>query len=90
MADQPLWYQPNAPQAPPRQPKPGEHLFDFVRGSDAAPMARELRFHGESYGWEAQFLERGELLVSRGGFSLRALAVRWAEDERKAMEARTK
>jgi len=29
-----------------------------------------LRFHGESYGWEAQFLERGELLVSRGGFAL--------------------
>ena len=49
-------------------------------------MTCELRFHGESYGWEAQFLERGELLYSRGAFMTRALAVQWAEEERKAME----
>jgi hypothetical protein len=29
-------------------------------------MSCELRFHGESYGWEAQFFERGEFLFSRG------------------------
>jgi hypothetical protein len=46
----------------------------------------KLRFHGELYGWEAQFLERGELLISHGGFVLRELAVQWAEEERKAME----
>jgi hypothetical protein len=28
-----------------------------------------------------EFLERGELLHSRGGFVLRELAVRWAERE---------
>ena len=49
-------------------------------------MSCELRFHGESYGWEAQFFDRGELFASRGGFVMRKLAVRWAEDERKAME----
>ena len=51
-------------------------------------MSCELRFHDESYGWEAQFLERGGLLYSRGGFALRELAVRWAERERRAVERR--
>jgi hypothetical protein len=45
----------------------------------------ELRFNGESYGWEAQFFERGERPYSRGGFVLRSLAVQWAEEERKAL-----
>jgi hypothetical protein len=72
--------------APARKAEPGELLFEFQRGRDRAPMACELRFHGESYGWEAQFFERGELLYSRGAFVLRDLAVRWAEEERKDME----
>lgn len=70
---EPPFYAPNRPPAPPRRRQPGEVLFEFVRSSDHAPMRCELRFHGESYGWEAQFLERGELLVSHGGFPLRAL-----------------
>jgi len=41
--------------------RPGELLFEFIRASDAAPIRCELRFNGESYGWEAQFVERGEL-----------------------------
>jgi hypothetical protein len=41
-------------------------------------MAIDLRFHGESYGWEAQILERGELFASRGAFVTRTLAVKWA------------
>jgi hypothetical protein len=49
-------------------------------------MSCELRFHGESYGWEAQFYERGELFYSRGAFALRADAIQWAEEERLAME----
>jgi hypothetical protein len=36
-------------------------LFEFFRASDRAPMTCELRFHGESYGWEAQFFIRGAL-----------------------------
>lgn len=79
-----LW---NAPQPPPRQPKPGELLFEFVRARDRAPMSCELRFHGESNGWEAQSLERGELFASRGGFVARSLAVQWAELERASMES---
>ena len=49
-------------------------------------MSCEFRFHGESYGFEAQFLERGELLYSRGAFTMHAQAVLWAEEERKEME----
>ena len=30
---------------PPRQPKPGEQLFEFVRASDGAPIRVELRFN---------------------------------------------
>ena len=48
---------------PARVPRPGELLFQFVRASDRASLSCELRFHGESFGWEAQFLERGELLM---------------------------
>ena len=74
-----LW---DAPAPPPRQPRPGELLFEFIRGSDGAPMSCELRFNGESYGWEVQFLDRGELWVAHGRFVTRALAVQWAEAQR--------
>jgi hypothetical protein len=46
-------------------------------------MLCELRFHGESYGWEAQFLERGDLVYGRGGFVAQAPTVQWAEQEPK-------
>jgi len=49
-------------------------------------MSCDLRFHGDSYGWEAQFLERDELMYCRGGFATRAQAIQWAESERDAME----
>jgi hypothetical protein len=55
----------NAPKVAPMQPNPGDVLFEFVRASDHAPMSCELRFHGESFGREAQFFERGELFESR-------------------------
>jgi hypothetical protein len=59
----------------------------LVRASDRAPISCKLLFHGESYGWEAQILERGELFTARGGFITRALAVQWAELEREAWTA---
>ena len=44
--------------------------IDMNESSSACPTRRrmtcELRFHGEGYGWEAQFLERGELFFSAG------------------------
>src|SRR6202521_2816428 len=54
----------------------------FVLTPFRLPIACELRFHGESYRWEAQCLERGGLLVSRGRFITHALRAQWAEEER--------
>ena len=85
MSDEPF-YSPNRKPPPPRQPQPGERLFEFIRASDRAPMSVELRFHGESYGWEAQILERGELLMAHGAFPTKVTAIAWAEAERTALE----
>jgi hypothetical protein len=86
MTDDPrtlLW---DAPPPPPRQPRPGEPLFEFIRASDHKRIVVELRFNGESYGWEAQLLEDGiDLFYSRGVFPTRALAMQWAEQERDAI-----
>jgi len=80
-----LW---KAPPPPPRQRKPGEPIFEFLRASDRRRMVVEVRFNGESYGWEAQFLEDGiELSHSRGLFPTRALAVQWATIERDIVDA---
>jgi len=59
MSDDPF-YSPTLKPLPARVARPGERLFEFLRGggSDRAPMTCELRFNGESYGWEAQFFER--------------------------------
>ena len=85
MADQ--HFTPTGRRLGPRVPRPAERLFAFVRMSDRAPMACDLRFDAESSGWEVQFLERGELMESRRGFATRARAIQWAEDERKKMES---
>lgn len=78
--DRLLW---NAPPVPRTKPRPGELLLGFVR-KDGIEIACELRYHGE-YGVEAQFFRRGEFWYSRR-FPLRAQAVQWAEEERKALE----
>ena len=85
LADDPF-YSPNYKPSP-RAPKPGELLFEFVREQDHKHFRCELRFHGESYGWEAQFLEGGQLVLAHGGFATRAGAVHWADRERRAIEA---
>ena len=71
---------------PARQLQPSERLFEFTRASDDTPMAVELRFHGDSYGWEAQILVRRELFAAPGAFVTREAAVLWADAERKAIE----
>ena len=83
MTDDP-WFAPNFRPAP-QKARPAERLFEFVRESDRAPMSCELRFHGESYGWEAMFLKRGDLFYSRR-FILKAEAIAWANCERPSIE----
>lgn len=75
----------------PRQPEPGELLFEFVLGHDR--WRCELRDHGEQYGVEAQFLLNGDLERARTFASYMVLthtarehAIYWAEQERKALE----
>jgi hypothetical protein len=72
---------------PPRQRRPGEFLFGFVRERDRALIRCELRFYGEdSPWWEAQFLERGELLLSHSGFARKADAIACAHEMRPVIE----
>ena len=67
----------------------GELLFEFLRGHDR--IRCELRDHG-AYGVEAQFLINEELVIGRTFHQRldptrtpRAMAIAWAEDERKAI-----
>jgi hypothetical protein len=81
--DQPLSASGRKPR-PPRQPQPGEILFEFVREPNHAHIRCELRTH-EGWGVEAQFWMNGESLISRR-FDRRALGVRWATIEREQIE----
>jgi hypothetical protein len=81
----------NHKRRPPRQPQPGEKLFEFLLGHDR--ILCELRDHG-AYGVEAQFFRNEEFAYSRRfdpGLdptrTPRELAVQWAETERRALEA---
>jgi len=77
------FYRPNRPSTPRRQPKPGEPLW-FLR-RDHLTWSCEFRFHGESYGWDAQLLREGELVIGHC-FLLRQLAEAWADTERQILE----
>jgi hypothetical protein len=81
----------NHARRPPRQPQPGERLFEFPLGQDRIHC--ELRDHGP-YGIEAQFFRNEEFRHSRRFDSQldptrtpRELAIQWAEAERRALEA---
>jgi hypothetical protein len=91
MSDDDPFYTPNRPPAPPRQPKPGEPLFEFLHGQDR--ILCELRDDGEVGGVEAQFLRNEVLEVGRRFFphmsatrTPREMAIAWAEEWRKAIE----
>ena len=87
MTDDAPFYSPFRKPQPPRQPQPGIPLFAFIRETDRAHIACELRNHGP-YGWEAQYFHSGSLLFSRGGFPTRDAAVAWADAERPIVERR--
>ena len=62
----------------------GEKLFEFYLERDQTRWLCELRDHS-AYGVEAQFWQNEEFRYSRR-LDTRALAVQWAEEERKAIE----
>ena len=58
------WYSPKyKPPRVVRKPVPGERLWE-VRKNHITSSA-ELRFHGESYGWEALIRRDGDMTISR-------------------------
>ena len=82
MAEDPFYAPNHKPAAP--TPKPTEPLFAF-RTAGHRDVECVLRFYGESYGWEAQFFIDGSF-ARASRWQTREAAVRWAEDERKAIE----
>ena len=87
------WYKPHRPPEPPRQPQPGELLFEFYRERDHSRWRCELRDHGDPYGVEAQFFQNEELLIGRRfdrtmsrDRTPREMAIGWAEEWRKGIE----
>jgi len=73
------WYKPNPTPRAPRQPTPGEHVWTLVKAGRRFDC--ELHFHGESYGWECQVLEYGEIRYGQR-FPLPSGAVADAEAQR--------
>jgi hypothetical protein len=66
-------------QPPPRcTPATGEPQWTLLKNGKR--LRCELHFHGESWGWEAQFFEDGDFYGRR--FDLKAEALQWAELER--------
>jgi hypothetical protein len=70
------FYSPHRTPPPRRQPTPGEPLWTLRLAH--VTWSAELRCHGESWGWEAQILREGELVIGRR-FDLRRLAEQWAQ-----------
>ena len=88
------WYKPHRPPTPARQPKPGELLFEFYRDRDHSRWLCELRDDGDEYGVMAQFYQNEELITGRWFWrqmdptrTPRELAIAWATEERKHIEA---
>jgi hypothetical protein len=76
----------DAPKAPPRQPKPGELLFEFHIARTHRFYRAESRDRGK-WGVEAQIIEAPDDFLIGHRFPDRAQAARWAEVTRADLEA---
>jgi hypothetical protein len=91
--DEKFWFSPgHREKLAPRQLQPGELLFEFCVERTKKLYRVELRDHGE-FGVEAQFLDPVDIRIARTFHqymdltrSPRAMAIQWAEEERKAIE----
>jgi hypothetical protein len=70
---------------PTRQAKPGQQLWTLRKNGRQVDC--ELRFHGESYGWECQWLHDSELAYGRR-FVTHAGALKEAEGQRQRLIGR--
>jgi hypothetical protein len=84
MADE-LYYCPTRKLPSPQVPQSGERLFEFLRGLDR--IVCELCDDGPD-GVNVQFFQNDKFSRSRR-FGTRALAIQWAEEERKTIERET-
>jgi hypothetical protein len=80
--DEPF-YSPNTNPPTARVRRSGEVLWTLTKNH--VFWSCELRFHGESVGWEAQILRDGDLVMART-FQLHDVMVGWAESERVDIE----
>jgi hypothetical protein len=79
MSDEPFYTPGKKPTPQPHyRPQLTERLWEIRK--DHVTWSCDLRFHGESYGWEALILRDGELFVSQR-FVLKAAAAQWANDQ---------
>jgi hypothetical protein len=81
MADEPF-YAPDHKPTPTPPPKPGERIWTLLKAGRRIDY--ELHFRGESWGWECQCLDEGELAYARR-FALKAGALEEAEAQRKRL-----
>jgi hypothetical protein len=78
------FYSPTRKPVPARVPRPGEPLWTLRHAG--VTWSCELRFHGESFGWEAQILREGDLFGAHGAFVTKQDAIRWADEQRGDIE----
>lgn len=79
---EPFYSSNRLPPPPPRQRKPGEHVWTLVKTGRRIDC--ELRFHGESYGWECLCLFTGDLAYGHRSV-LRQQALEEAEEHKQRL-----
>jgi hypothetical protein len=77
--DEPFYVPGRKPTPKPHyRPESSERLWEIRK--DHVTWSCDLRFHGESHGWESMILRDGKLAISQR-FLLRESAIRWAEEQ---------
>jgi hypothetical protein len=84
VADGQPFYSPNRKPPPARQPRPREHIWTLEHAGRGR-VDCELLSLGESWGWSVELYRSGAFYGSRR-FQLHADALRWAQQEREALE----
>src|SRR5262245_9917910 len=84
-------YTPNPPKPAPRQPQPGEKLYEVIVGHDRYLFER--RDHGPDLGVECQIFKNEDLLIRHrfdprldASRPSRGMAIAWADEERSAIK----